>query len=169
MNKLKFLIILLVISVTFLSAIWLKPELFPFMAKKDNSKYYDVITIDEITVGILKKGQKPLDLTDLAYIQKIDSVNNFVKTKSVRNPFVLKPVNKNQRKSTKKTRTPRKYRPRIKVNGIIRDSSNPYAILNGEVYVVGDVIKGYTIQSIGDSLVVLHSKKDLYTIKYKKD
>ena len=67
-------------------------------------------------------------------------------------------------------------RPRVTVNGIIWDEFEPYAILNGEMYRVGDELKGYIIQSITDSTILFvsskHSftfKKDSFISKYKRE
>ncbi|PIS27403.1 MAG: hypothetical protein COT43_10705 [Candidatus Marinimicrobia bacterium CG08_land_8_20_14_0_20_45_22] len=55
--------------------------------------------------------------------------------------------------------------PKIHLEGIIFDKKSPMAIIDGEVYRVGDVIKGFRISEISKSGVRLKSPNDQIILK----
>lgn len=143
-----------------------------FLVYPDSETYHDPVTIDYLTIQTLMKAVSVDEIPVKSYLQAIDSLNQNWDLKNIRNPFIKKSKKKSivtrTRKSSVKKKS-RKRRPRIKVNGIVWDQAKPYAILNGEVYGVGDELKGYTIQSISDSIVVLYNAKDLFSVKYERE
>jgi len=131
---------------------------------------YDPVTIDFLTIQSLVKAVSIKDIPLKIFMEEIDSLNQTWNLKKLRNPFIK--ISKNRRSTSKnknvKNRKSNK-RPRIKVNGVIWDKAKPFAILNGEIYGVGDKLKGYTVQSISNELVVFYNAKDLFSVKYEKD
>lgn len=143
-----------------------------FFSKPVSDIYYDPVTIDFLTIQTLVKAVSIEDIPVKQYIQEIDSLNQNWDLKNIRNPFNKKSKKKSIVTRTRKSsvkKTIRKRRPRIKVNGIVWDQAKPYAILNGEVYGVDDELKGYTIQSISDTIVVLYNANDLFSVKYERE
>lgn len=57
----------------------------------------------------------------------------------------------------------------IIVNGIIWDESKPNAVINGEVYQVGDSFNRYTIHSMTDTSVVFVSEVDTFSANYSRE
>lgn len=148
------------------------PGVNEFFSKPVSNIHYVPVTIDYLTIQTLVKAVSIEDIPVEHYMQEIDSLNQTWNFNKLRNPFI-KILKKNTKKS-KKTGVStknhnRKGRPRIIVNGVVWDQQKPYAILNGEVYGIGDKLKGYTVQSISNTLVVLYNSKDLFSVKYEKE
>lgn len=137
--------------------------------------YSDPITIDFITIQSLIKAVSMTEIPAKTFIEAIDSLNQATNVSRVRSPFTSRSKRTSRvqpaRKKTFTTPTKRiiQKRPKLTVNGIIWDESNPYAILNGEIYRVGDELKGYTIQAIMDTMVVFSSPEDEFSITYKRE
>ena len=139
--------------------------------------YTDPITIDFITIQSLIKAVSKTDIPVKTFVEAIDSLNRLINIRRIQSPFVKrsKRISKNvplpgQRKTrlNPNSRVVKK-RPKITVNGIVWDETNPYAILNGEIYRVGDEIKGFTIQAIMDTMVVLSNPVDEFFVKYNRE
>jgi hypothetical protein len=113
-------------------------------------------------------------IEELEFIEAIDTLSANESIAKLRNPFVKvyvapPPSEKPKAKTTsKKKKTVRKkkriVRPKVALTGIIWDLSNPYAILNNDIYAEGDYIKGYTVQTIQDTMVVLVNNDDIFSI-----
>lgn len=134
----------------------------------------DPISIDFITIQTLVKAVSTKEISAKTFVEAIDSVNRTVEPSNVRNPFVEHSTRKQTvQRAVKKppTRKPavKKKRPKVTVNGIVWDPADPYAILNGEVYRVGDELNGYTVQAITDTLVILSNPEDEFTITYERE
>ena len=120
------------------------------------------------------------EIEELQFIETIDTLAASESLDKLRNPFVKvyvapppsakkpKPTT-TKKKSTPVKRKKRVVRPNITINGIIWDLSSPYAILNNDIYGEGDVIKGYTVQSIQDTMIVLANNDDIYTIVIERE
>ncbi len=138
------------------------------------------LQIDFVTLQSTIKAVQTPDIPKVTFVEAVDTLSQSEDLTKLRNPFrrVIKnvvipkkstPTIKRPTAAPKKKTTPRKkriVRPKISVNGIIWDRSRPYAILDGEIYGEGDFIKGYTIQTIVDSLIVLYNDNDIYTLNY---
>jgi len=136
--------------------------------------------IDLITIKTLIRQVNAMQNNEpLEYLNRIDSVVKEIKPDAVRNPFAIalkpvviqpKPKPKTTVKHTPKPKPrPRIRRPQITINGIVWDVQEPYAILNGELYRVGDDISGYTIYAILDTIVVLKNDRDKYVVNYHEE
>ncbi|NQV29946.1 MAG: M56 family metallopeptidase [Candidatus Marinimicrobia bacterium] len=55
------------------------------------------------------------------------------------------------------------------VNGLIWDKEKPYAIINEEIYGAGDLIAGFTITQITDSLIVLQRDQEIVRLEIRKE
>ncbi len=121
-------------------------------------------------------------IEELQFVEAIDTLSTNEDIKKLRNPFkrvyVAPPPSakpKETAKSTKKTtkkpvkRKKRIVRPKITINGIIWDRSAPYAILNNDIYGEGDMIKGYTVQTIQDTMIVLGNNEDIFSIVIERE
>ena len=121
-------------------------------------------------------------IEELLFIETIDTLSAKESIAKLRNSFarvyvappkVAKP--KEERKKTTKTkkapvkRKKRVVRPKITINGIIWDRSAPYAILNNDIYGEGDVIQGYTVQTIQDTMIVLGNNDDIFSIVIERE
>lgn len=134
-------------------------------------RYRDRVTIDLVTIKSLVNAVERNNVPVLEFMGKIDSLNSVWTPRIVRNPFQKRSGRTTAKRVVKKRRppAPKKRRPEVIINGIVWDESRPYAILNGEVYGVGDVLEDYTVQLITDSLVVLSSPTDVFTIDYERE
>ena len=122
-------------------------------------------------------------IENLAFVEAIDTLSKNADLTKMRNPFVKvyvappptpKPKSEGPKtkKKTKKAPVKRKkriVRPKITINGIIWDRSAPYAILNNDIYGEGDQIKGYTVQTIQDTMIVLGNSDDIFTIVIERE
>jgi len=146
----------------------------------EGDKVQTDLMIDFVSVQTTIRAVQSPEIPNKQFVETIDTLTRAVDVKKLRNPFrrvirqveikpkvvpkqVKKPVSKPTPQKTKK----RIIRPKIQVNGIIWDRSNPYAILDGEIYGEGDYIKGYTIQTIVDTLIVLYNDDDVFTLNYE--
>lgn len=134
--------------------------------------------IDLITIKTLIRQVNTLDMKSLGFVTRVDSVAAKISPEKVRNPFavavdpvVLPPKPKPKPKKTttpapKPKPKPKIVRPSVTINGIVWDIQEPYAIMNGELYRVGDEFSGYTVYAILDTMVVLKNDKDKYVVNY---
>lgn len=136
-------------------------------------EFIDPVSIDFVTIQSLVKAVKIKEIPAKSFVQTIDSLNQTWDSRGVRNPFVKKAKRRSRIQPVQKKKTPEKKvtkeRPKITVNGIVWDEARPYAILNGEIYGVGDELEGYTIQAIVDTLIFLSSPDDIFTVKYLRE
>jgi hypothetical protein len=90
----------------------------------------------------------------------------------LRNPFMpyyeTPPIPKTTAKSTTSSKTPKQKQiarpqPTFKLDGIIYDRKRPQAIINSEIWSVGDTIEGFRITKITPEAVqIAGPKKDIY-------
>jgi hypothetical protein len=120
-------------------------------------------------------------IEELHFVEAIDTLSAKEDISKLRNPFTrvyvapppsLVPEKKPEPKKKAAPTTKRKrriVRPNITINGIIWDRSRPFAILNNDIYGEGDLIKGYTIQTIQDTMIVLANNDDIYSIVIERE
>ncbi len=140
----------------------------------------NTLALDLETLQItIKTVSSPL-IEELQFVEAIDTLNAHESIKKLRNPFVrvkVAPPSSAKAKVTSKSKSTKKpvkqkkriRRPKIIINGIIWDRSNPFAILNNDIYGEGDKIKGYTIQTIQDTMIVLANNEDVYSIVIERE
>lgn len=139
------------------------------------------LALDLETLQItIKTVSSPL-IEELQFVEAIDTLNARDSIPGLRNPFTrvyVAPPPSATKKEATKSKTPSKkpvkrkkriVRPKITINGIIWDRSNPFAILNNDIYGEGDKIKGYTIQTIQDTMIVLANNEDVYSIVIERE
>ena len=133
--------------------------------------------VDFITIKTLIRQVNSLDTEPVVYLNRIDSMSATIQPERVRNPFTTANVSPPPKATPKKVSKPivrSKPKPRIKrpavlINGIVWDTQEPYAILNGELYRVGDEINGYTVYAILDTTVVFKNSRDRYVVNYHEE
>ncbi|MCF7798020.1 MAG: hypothetical protein K9N11_08800 [Lentisphaeria bacterium] len=138
--------------------------------------------IDLITIKTLIRQVNTLEIQPLGFVTRVDSVVANVAPEKVRNPFAVavdpvppppKPKPKPQKTTTtpkpKPKPKPKIVRPSVTINGIVWDIQEPYAIMNGELYRVGDDFNGYTVYAILDTTVVLKNDRDKYVVNYHEE
>ena len=116
------------------------------------------------------------------FVQAVDTLGAKEDIPKLRNPFqrvfVAPPPSlqpkKEEAPKKKTTKAPVKrkkriVRPDVTINGIIWDRSRPFAILNNDIYGEGDVISGYTIQTIQDTMIVLANNEDIFSIVIERE
>ena len=119
-------------------------------------------------------------IEELHFVEAVDTLSAKEDISKLRNPFAriyvapppsAEPVKKPtpKKKAPTKKRKRRIVRPNITINGIIWDRSRPFAILNNDIYGEGDLIKGYTIQTIQDTMIVLANNDDVYSIVIERE
>lgn len=134
--------------------------------------------IDLITIKTLIRQVNTLNVEPLDFVNRIDSMVVGINPEKVRNPFAVAvdpvPPPPRPKPKPKKTSTPapkpkpkpKIVRPSVTINGIVWDVEEPYAIMNGELYRVGDDFNGYTVYVILDTTVVLKNDRDKYVVNY---
>ncbi|MCF7824779.1 MAG: hypothetical protein K9N35_11485 [Candidatus Marinimicrobia bacterium] len=129
------------------------------------------ITIRTVSSPVIEELQFVETIDTLRASESLDKLRNpFVKVYVAPPPSAVKPKASTTKKSTPTpTRKKRIVRPKIEINAIIWDLSSPYAILNNEIYGEGDIISGYTVQTIHDTMVVLANKDDLFSIVIERE
>ncbi len=187
MNKNKTILLGLIISIVLISALlWFTGSYKKLFSGSVSGHVGNTLALDLETLQItIRTVSSPL-IDELQFIETIDTLNATEKITDLRNPFVrvyvapppelkpkvtAKPKKKPKKKVTRKTkkRAPRINRPNIAMTGIIWDSSNPYVILNGDIYAQGDLIKGYTVQTIEDTMIFLANDNDVFTIVLERE
>lgn len=147
------------------------PQMGPQMAS--------TLSIDLETLQITIKTVSTPEIEEKKFIEAIDTLSANESIAKLRNPFarvyVAPPPTAKKKTVTTKRSTPRPkkkkrvVRPKIVATGIIWDSAYPYAILNDDIYGEGDIIRGYTVQTIQDTMVVLVNKDDVFTVVIESD
>jgi len=136
--------------------------------------------IDLVTIKTLIRQVSTQSGEPQRYLNRIDSMAATIQAQQVRNPFEVAPVQvllvptKIEKKATvekkpKRKPLPKIVRPKVVINGIVWDVQEPYAILNGELYRVGDEFKGYTVYAILDTTVVFKNDRDKYVVNYHQE
>ncbi len=130
----------------------------------------DLITIRSI-IQVVDRKPEP----ELILLGSLDSLVNTALAHKIRNPFN---INNKQIPTAKKNYVPPKRkislkpkitRPSITLEGIVWDAHSPYAILDGNIYQIGDQIDGYTIHVISDTMITLVNKNDIYNVYFSED
>jgi len=136
------------------------------------------LSIDLETLQITIKTVSTPEIEEKKFIEAIDTLSANESLTKLRNPFAkvyVAPPPSAKKKTVAKRTKPRPQkkkrvvRPKIVATGIIWDSAYPYAILNDDIYGEGDIIRGYTVQTIQDTMVVLANKDDVFTVKIESD
>ena len=126
--------------------------------------------VENIIKEILDEGVKEIDASHF------DSIANKYKSfEQLRDPFTFAKIKTpaSKSKATKKTSTKQSKRkdktkssmPKLELKGIIFDKENPMAIINGEVYREGDLIKNFRVVRITKDGVKLVSKNNQLYLK----
>ena len=82
-----------------------------------------------------------------------------------RNPFFQPGINRVRPVEGVKAQPP----PKFNLEGIVWDKDFPYAIINGEVWQIGDEIGGYRVKSITKEIVTLESNGQTIELKLFTD
>ncbi len=124
------------------------------------------VNIDHITVKSIEtevgKGTNHL----IQYINTIKKKSEEINTNKIRDPFLMKIAAKPveiQKSTENKTK---KNRPKVSISGIVWDKSNPYVIINGGIYEIGDIFEDYIVHSILDSMIILSNDHDIYPVDF---
>ncbi len=92
--------------------------------------------------------------------QRQEAVTSLEDGSWVRNPFKLGVV----------ARAPviyapgRTVLPDMKLEGIVWDKKSPYAIIDGELRTIGDVVSGFVVQNIKQDRVILEKNGDVFEL-----
>ena len=114
----------------------------------------DFSQVENIIKEILDEGVKEIDESHF------DSIATKYKSfEQLRDPFAFP---KTQKTAVKKQKT---SMPKLELRGIIFDKENPMAIINGEVYREGDLIKNFRVVRITKDGVKLVSKNNQLYLK----
>jgi len=149
-----------------------------FGDKPGGPQMASTLSIDLETLQITIKTVSSTEIEEKKFIEAIDTLSANESLAKLRNPFervYVAPPPSAKKKTVTKRRAPRPkkkkrvVRPKIVASGIIWDSAYPYAILNDDIYGEGDIIRGYTVQTIQDTMVVLVNQDDVFTVKIESD
>ncbi|MCF6237931.1 MAG: hypothetical protein L3J79_03810 [Candidatus Marinimicrobia bacterium] len=182
MTKNKNLLIVLAVVVLLSAVLWFTGSYTTIFSGNISDQVGNTLALDLETLQItIRTVSSPL-IEELQFVEAIDTLNANESIKDLRNPFfrvyVAPPPEekpelkvKPKKKTTTKPRIRKKriVRPKITINGIIWDRSSPYAILDNDIYGEGDLIKGYTIQTIQDTMIVLANNEDIFTIVIERE
>ena len=133
----------------------------------------DFTQVENIIKEILDEGVKEIDESHLYSITS--KYNSF---KQLRDPFIFvearipasksKIAGKKQKTDVKQGKPkvkPENNIPKLELKGIIFDKENPMAIINGEVYKEGDLIKSFRVVRITKDGVRLVSRNNRIYLK----
>jgi len=177
----KSLPIILLVIILLSAGLWFTGTYERIFSGSVASQVGNTLALDLETLQLtIRSVSSPL-IEELQFIEAIDTMSAKESIKNLRNPFVRvyvapppvkkpKVVVKTERVKKKTVkRKKRIVRPKIVINGIIWDRSNPYAILNNDIYGEGDQIKGYTVQTIQDTMIVLANNDDIFSIVIERE
>jgi len=170
-SKIKLIVlIILAIALTglILTKVVIKKESTDSSATFEFNSIEDFERIDQAIREILEFEKNGENLT-------LDDSLNRVDLNRVRDPFSFSSAQRivsdsDKKKMVKSTlqkpiEPPKPEIPKIHLEGIIFDKKSPMAIIDGEVYRVGDVIKGFRITEISQGGVRLKSPDDQIVLK----
>jgi len=174
--------LLLLFGILLISAVlWFTGSYQKLFTETPENKLQNTLALDlESLQTTIRTVSSPL-IEDLQFVEAIDTLNANESIDKLRNPFArvyVAPPPEQKAKTAKTTkkkpkkrvkRKKRIVRPKITINGIIWDRSSPYAILNNDIYGEGDLIQGYTVQTIQDTMIVLANKNDIYSIVIERE
>ena len=176
MKKGKFKIIMLLILLLLMLSIWIinfkiagyKANNLQMLENSDSRKD-EIYHIENIVKEILSSAEKDFDesLTDsifLVYKNSGELRDPFVFVQSKKASTPKKKVIKTKQKSRPSPK-PKDIQPKLELNGIIFDKENSIAIINGEVYKEGDLIKSYRVVRITKDGVKLVSRNNQIYLK----
>ena len=174
MKKGQIPIILLGGIVIIVAVLWFTGTYDKLFSRGGENRLSNILALDLEQLQITIRTVSSPVIEELEFIEAIDTLSANESIAKLRNPFVKvyvapprseKPKAKTTSKKKKIVkRKKRVIRPKVALTGIIWDLSNPYAILNNDIYAEGDFIKGYTVQSIQDTMVVLVNNDDIFSI-----
>ncbi|NQV14130.1 hypothetical protein HQ531_01635 [bacterium] len=183
MKNKKLIPIIILVSIIMISAgLWFSGAYKKIFSGGVPEQVGNALTLDLTSLQTTMRTVSSPLIEELQFVQAIDTLSRQDTVENLRNPFVRvyvaprpedklieKPVS--GKKPTKKPVKKKKriVRPKITINGIIWDRSYPYAILNNDIYGVGDLIQGYTIQTIQDTMIVLANNYDQYVIVIERE
>ena len=180
MKQNKYLPIIILAGIVLISVVmWFTGSYESLFSGSVSDQVGNNLAIDLETLQItIKTVSSPL-IEELQFVEAIDTLNARDSIPGLRNPFkrvyvAPPPSAKKKVESKSKSKKPvrrkkRIVRPKITINGIIWEQSNPFAILNNDIYGEGDKIKGYTIQTIQDTMIVLANNEDVYSIVIERE
>ena len=120
----------------------------------------DFSQVENIIKEILDEGVKEIDESHLYSIAT--KYKNF---NQLRNPFIFVKARTPASKSKIARKKQKTSMPKLELRGIIFDKENPMAIINGEVYREGDLIKNFRVVRITKDGVKLVSKNNQLYLK----
>jgi len=158
-----FLIVISALALNFVS----DSGIFP--GTSDNTAN-EKVSIDLVTVKTIETEIKKDESSLTEYVNYINTKVNKLNVSKMRDPFVLKkkPVKLVEVKQSDKDLL-KQRRPDIDISGIVWDKNNPYAIINGDIYEIGDELGTYTVHTILDSMIVLSNDHDIYSIQFMQE
>ena len=169
-NKIIILIVL-VLSLTLLGIFQLKRtgkrEYNAHMVQINFDQKDDFTQVENIIKEILDELVKEIDESHF------DSITSKYKSfKQLRDPFIFvkarMPASKSKiagKKQSKRKDKTKSIMPKLELKGIIFDKENPMAIINGEVYKEGDLIKSFRVVRITKDGVKLVSRNNQIYLK----
>lgn len=175
-------IVILVSIILISAALWFTGAYKKIFSGEVPDKVGNTLSLDLQTLQTTMRTVSSPLIEELQFVEAIDTLSLQDTVENLRNPFVrvyvappvVEKPKEEPKKSTKKKKKPAKkkrriVRPKITINGIIWDRSYPYAILNNDIYGEGDLIQGYTIQTIQDTMIVLANNYDQYVIVIERE
>jgi len=123
----------------------------------------DFSEVENIIKEILDEGVKEIDESHFDSIAS--KYKNF---EQLRDPFTFaksKATKKTSAKQSKRKDKTKSSIPKLELRGIIFDKENPMAIINGEVYREGDLIKNFRVVRITKDGVKLVSRNNQLYLK----
>ena len=162
------------------AALWFTGAYESLLSPEAPTTVGNTLALDLETLQITIKTVSSPEIEGLAFVEAIDTMSTKADLTKLRNPFTrvyvapppsAKPKPESPRKKAKRPVKKKKriVRPKITINGIIWDRSAPYAILDGDIYGEGDRIKGYTVQTIQDTMIVLGNNEDIFSIVIERE
>jgi len=161
------------------STLWFTGTYSKLFGGGSSSKVGNNLALDLTTLQSTIRAVSSPTIEELHFVEAVDTLGAQEDISKLRNPFKrvyvapppkplaeVKEAPKKERttKAKPKKKKRRVVRPKVVINGIIWDRSRPFAILNNDIYGEGDLIKGYTIQTIQDTMIVLANNDDIFSI-----
>ncbi|NOZ08297.1 MAG: hypothetical protein GXO91_05400 [FCB group bacterium] len=127
------------------------------------------LDVNQVTVKKIEKEVKTDETALVDYIRFIDKKTSEINIAKMRDPFMTKSEPKEIVQVKKPKVIPKKKRPKIRIGGIVWDKLNPYAIINGDIYEIGDKLDDYTVHTILDSMIILSNDNDIFTVQFTQE
>ncbi len=125
--------------------------------------------VDQVAVKTIEKEVNRDQSALVDYIRFIDKKTDEINIAKMRDPFIAK-IEPDEIAEVQKPKViPKKKRPQISIAGIVWDKLNPYAIINGDIYEIGDKLEDYTVHTILDSMIILSNENDIFTVQFTQE